>query len=153
VADRPRRTRWIAGVALSLLLAAIAYGIVVRPILAASTQIPNFELMKTYVRGLEAYKQQQGFYPERLSDAVRERPVFGHPIEIGQDLWGHPLSYRRDGGMFLLVSFGRDGTPDGTDYGSLTPSTVWRQDEAKACKNPDADQVVSEKGWLRACAK
>jgi hypothetical protein len=121
--------------------------------LAAITQIQNFELMKKYVRDLEAYRQKQGSYPDRLSEAVRERPVFGHPIEIGQDLWGHSLSYRKDGSGFLLVSFGRGGKPDGTDYGSLTPSEVWRKDEAEACKNPDADQVVSEKGWLRACAK
>ena len=150
MAKRRSPLLWMAAAAVFLVLAAGTYGALIRPMVLGFTQVQNLSLMHNYVWHLEEYKRAHGSYPERLGEATRERPVFGRPIEIGQDLWNHPLSYRKQGAGFLLVSFGRDGKPDGTDYEALRSSQT--QDETP-CRNPDADQIVSEKGWHRSCGK
>jgi hypothetical protein len=64
-----------------------------------------------------------------------------------RDAWGHPLRYFSDGSIFLLVSVGRDGEPDGTEYHELRKPG----EPVDICDHPDADVVVSDLGWHSVC--
>ena len=139
----------LVGAGLGLLMAG-AYGFIVRPAKLATTQVRNLNLMRSYVDSVTSYKERHGAYPDVLTAALREGPAFGSTAARGADLWGHPVLYRRDQDGFLLVSLGRDGKPDGTDYAALR-GAVERDEEP--CRNPDADQVFSDRGDLRTCGK
>jgi hypothetical protein len=115
-----------------------------------AAQIQNLSLMRGYREALETYRKHHGVYPDALQQAVRTPPVFGEPIKIGQDLWGHSISYERLPHGFLLVSLGRDGEPDGTDYVALRSLTG--SDESR-CKDFNADQIFSDRGEHRTCGK
>jgi hypothetical protein len=113
-------------------------------------QVQNLVLIREYEHGLEAHRARTGSYPVSLADAIQNQPVIGRPIPIGQDLWGNPMSYSRMADGFLLVSFGRDGKPDGTNYEQLRREG--KLDNAP-CHDVNADQIVSDRGEHRTCGK
>jgi hypothetical protein len=145
-----RRNRVLAVVAVLLTLSAAGYGFVIRPMQLAITQIQNFKLLDEYAEAIDASCARTRSYPEALREVMKKPPVYGRRIPIGEDMWGHPISYSRLADGYLLVSFGRDGMPDGTDYQKLRLEGV--QDE-RPCRNPDADVIFSDRGRHRTCGK
>ena len=121
----------------------------------AITQIDNFTLLQEYARAIDQHFAQSRSYPESLVAVMPKSPVRGRKIPIGEDMWGHPISYTRLPDGYLLVSFGRDGRPDGTDYNRMRSESVFQSaaQQEKPCRNPDADVVLSDRGAHRACAK
>jgi general secretion pathway protein G len=72
--------------------------------------------MEAIARALQAYALDHSGYPVdgTFGEAV-ERLVPAHlRAPIHTDAWGHPFTYRSDGGSFTLASPGPDGRP-GTD--------------------------------------
>ncbi len=119
--------------------------------LAGGHQISNMERARACVRQIDAYKTTHGRFPARLADAVEPR--------LNLDQWEHPFAYRSDGKKFILVSFGRDGSPDRDVYdywrsrnAAFTvyeaPEYVW-----SICGRPNADQIMSDLGEHRICGK
>jgi hypothetical protein len=137
-------------VAILLALSGAVYGYLIRPALLAVTQIDNLGLMRQYSRAIIDYRARSGQYPKALGDVMQKQPVVGRAIPIGEDMWGHPISYSELEDGFLLVSFGQDGRPDGTTYRELR--LKGGQDEGP-CRDPNADQIFSDRGEHRTCGK
>jgi hypothetical protein len=116
---------------------------------AFNDQINNLETFKSYGHCLQESRARDGVYPNALDDI---RGCFQYiNVSVGTDWWGNPVQYQSDGTKFVLISFGRDGKPDGLDPWNLrerndTPAPM-------TCGNPDADQVMSDLGFHRACFK
>jgi hypothetical protein len=109
----------------------------------------------------------------RLMDAVLEQSTSSRSLKIGvtfprtdledvladmrpngytgRDGYGHPLVYLSDGSYFLLISFGRDGQADGPNY--LTWKDKEHLSEQAGCRDVNADQVVTDRGFVRGCGK
>lgn len=144
---------WLVGVGLLVVATAVAFAFVWQPIQRHNLQIQNL----IYVRGLvddeiEEYHRAHGTYARSLETVLREMakdPQLRNRF-TKLDAWGHPMLYRSDGRQFLLVSFGRDGLPDGSDYVAMR--TAGKADNSP-CGNPDADIIFSDRGELRTCGK
>lgn len=105
--------------------------------------------MHFYVEALERHFERAGSYPANLIDSLDPSDIPGG-IAKGvplRDAWDHPLRYFSDGKIFLLVSVGRDGEPDGEEYYDLRR----RGEPRDICGEPDSDVVVSDLGWHVAC--
>jgi hypothetical protein len=150
VANPPTLARFYLAALIFLVVSGVVYGVVVRPFLLGMKQVQNLVSVREYARGLEAYRARAGSYPSTLAEAIQSQPVFGHPIPVGLDLWGNPISYSRVADGFLLVSYGRDGKPDGTNYEQLRREG--KLDNAP-CRDVNADQIVSDRGEHRTCGK
>jgi len=123
----------------------------VRPIQLGMKQVGNLVHMRGYVAALDDFREAHGRYPQTLKEASADTKLpQGERFVGGLDLWGHPVLYRSDGSTYLLVSFGRDGQPDGSDYAAMR--AVGRLDNSP-CGNPDADIIFTESGELRTCGK
>jgi hypothetical protein len=136
--------------------------------------------MRGYVNVLGDYRQEFGVFPSSLSDL--DLPSWIWATENNRDMWGHPLHYESTPAAFILVSFGRDGVPDGLDYWAMQASKVepgktcwwatvlragepvkkeqhcfeWDEDHVFSediCYAWNADQVFSNRGEHRACGK
>lgn len=59
------------------------------------------------------------------------------------------MLYLSDGRSFLLVAFGRDGLPDGTNYWAV----LQRENPVLSCRGLNSDQFVSDRGSHRRCGK
>jgi hypothetical protein len=112
-------------------------------------QINNLETFKSYKQCLDDTRARLGLYPSALND-LRECFRYGD-VRLGEDWWGNPLQFESDGTRFVLVSLGRDGAPDGLDPWSLR--LVDPKAMERTCGNPEADQVMSDRGFHRACTK
>jgi hypothetical protein len=108
--------------------------------------------------GVHSYAVQQFFnshgqYPATLEEAIR---ATGFPTRSGggRDFWGNQMIYRTDGRTFMIVSLGRSGRSDGTDFWKLVGTPVTDlQAEAHRCANPDAWAMVIGDDRSRACCK
>jgi len=141
----------VAAIAVLLLvaLATGGYWAMLRPRLLTGRQIRNHADCQAVDAYLRQYFESNRRYPAQLADALRPHP---RGLDLLTDTWGHPLLYESDGTMFLLVSYGRDGRPDGSDYRVLRAlgdlPNGWN-----ICGNYDADEVMSDLGWHRLCGK
>ncbi len=119
----------------------------IRPFLGRARQIENVVHFEALSRELVRCYEENGRYPADLHAALGHLDWFE-----GKDSWGNSLFYMSDAELFLLVSLGSDGRPDGTNYLNA------RKDNslpgfARPCENFEADQILSDKGWYRACGK
>ena len=130
-----------------LLLSSVCYAFVIRPFNLHGRQITDLVLCRDYVQFIVEYHEAHGQYPPTLLAAVQHDRFeqFGSL----RNAWGHPLEYQSDGSTFLLVSLGRDGKRDGSDYSALRANKAW----AKVCGDWNADQVFSDQGEHRICGK
>jgi hypothetical protein len=116
-----------------------AYAVAVRPRLLVMRQIANHADCQGWDAWIKGFRQEHGSYPTELPSRAIDR-------------WSHPLHYKRMADGYLLISFGRDGKPDGSDYLALRnlgdhPSGY------RICGQYDADEVMSDRGWHRVCGK
>ena len=123
-------------------------------------QVRTCTNMQILRRLLDSYRQKHGDYPTKIQEAVaasdlsaEARAYFAQRL----DLWGNPLHYERRTGGYILVSYGRDGVPDGLDYWSLrdtrtslrgTGPEYWR-----VCKDSRVDLIASDTLFHRCCGK
>jgi hypothetical protein len=115
----------------------------------AGKQADNDEVMLFYRKAVEDHREWAGTYPASLVDSVSPTSVprgiaKGIPL---RDAWGHPVRYYSDGTIYLLVSVGRDGEPETEDYHLMRSRAAARD----ICSEPDADVVVSDRGWHARC--
>lgn len=96
---------------------------------------------------VQRYRKQSGRFPGLLSEIVATPNQ-----DRLRDAWGHEFHYETRGDAFVLVSFGRDGEPDGTDYWALRGAGD-HPDDWQICGEFDRDEVVSDVGYLRVCGK
>jgi len=149
-----RRARRVVAVAHVSIAAAlwVIVGVNVYLFLLRGRQVRTYADMRTIVNYLDQYSGSHGRFPTQLSLALPSdlRSYFG------ADAWGHPYFYEAHTDSFVLVSFGRDGKPDVTDYWSYRQTApTYRQDPTSAnvaCLY-DADQIVSDRGWHQAAGK
>jgi hypothetical protein len=128
-------------------LATEEYFRLVRPFLSRGKQIGNVVFFRFCSVELDRHYEAHGEYPLDLSELLHGESWFD-----GKDRWGHPLLYLSDGTMYILVSTGRDGQPDGINY------LAARMEEppdgpSRKCSTFDADQILSDRGWYRGCGK
>ena len=94
---------------LGLLASAIAIGVIKSQVTAyqktARTDIATLE------SALELYQSKHGKMPQGLSALVPEKLV----KTLQPDPWGHPYVYTLENGDPVIVSYGADGAPGGTD--------------------------------------
>jgi general secretion pathway protein G len=82
---------------------------------AAQTQISNFE------SALDSYRLDVGEYPKTLEGLVENdsgRDSWAGPYirgELPKDPWGHDYFYQPGDKDFVLMSYGKDGTPGGQE--------------------------------------
>jgi hypothetical protein len=112
-------------------------------------QINNMMLGRSYCVELERQKQANGQYPSRLPSLTSDYPYQRLGIRDGYDYWGHEFHYESKGSAFILVSYGRDGVPDGLDSWKVREENK----RHKICGDWDADQVMSDQGEPRICGK
>ena len=127
----------------SLAAGAVAWGFILRPRLLVLRQVANHAACQAEEGRIRDYWQRFGVFPTTLEVAGTGEPL---------DAWGHRFHYESRGSSFILVSYGKDGQPDGGDY--------WRLREAgdhprgwNICGHFNEDEVMSDKGWHRICGK
>jgi general secretion pathway protein G len=82
---------------------------------AAQTQISNFE------SALDSYRLDVGEYPKTLEGLVENdsgRDSWAGPYirgELPKDPWGNDYFYQPGDKDFVLMSYGKDGTPGGKE--------------------------------------
>jgi len=103
-------------------------------------QVRNHALCQGVQGWIEGERERTGGYPSSL------------PTSESVDAWGHPLRYQKLADGYLLVSFGRDGKPDGSDYLALRALGDHPAGH-DICGAYDADEVMSDNGWHRLCGK
>jgi hypothetical protein len=122
------------------ILALAWYLFYLRPALIFLHQVQNHVRCTAAEYWVKQQHTQTGSYPNVL------RP------DLVTDAWGHPIQYTRLPDGYLIVSFGRDGKPDGSDYLALRSAGDHPAGDS-ICGHPDADEVLSDKGWHRLCGK
>src|SRR5262249_18790550 len=141
VSDKAKQVIIATGLA-AVVAGAVTCGFFVRPRLLYLRQLSNHEACRTEDRRIREYRERFGRFPKVLDEVS----VAGPPV----DGWGHDFHYESNGAAFVLVSFGRDGKPDGTDYWQLR-ETGDHPSGWNICGTFDADEVMSDTGWQRAC--
>lgn len=128
-------------------LGVIAYLFTLRPRLLEARQVRNHGLAQYAAALLETHLDAHGQLPDTLRDLKG-----ANAAALSVDAWGNPFHFESRGEAFILVSYGRDGEPDGTNYwklrdeGSHPPG--WR-----ICGDFDRDEVIADVGYLRVCGK
>src|SRR6266540_5338385 len=102
--------RGIPYVAAFVLIAAALYMWPIRPFLHGMRQVRTIADGRTISTLIEQYRERYGAYPAELAAAVPAAAV------ARGDGWGNRWVYVTDGSSFLLLSFGRDGRPERSDY-------------------------------------
>lgn len=129
--------------------AAAIYGGIVRPRLLGARQVYNHARCQGIDACVRQYFETAGRFPLTLGEAVPQALRAGDQVLDG---WGHEFLYKSDGKTFLLVSYGRDGKSDGSDYLALRASGNHPPGDS-ICGQYDADEVMSDVGWHRLCGK
>lgn len=139
----------ILGVLFAMIFFVVTYLSFFRPLLLRGSQISTHARASGLWKLLISYREKHGAYPLVLSDLVEVSAK--ESLEL-KDSWGNPLYFESDGTYFILVSYGRDGKPDGTDYHALRLEGEhppgW---DIKGQWN--ADLVYSDMGWHRLAGK
>ena len=131
---------------LLVLAAALYYFLVIRPALNRAHQVRSLADMNTIAALLREYKEENGEYPADLREAIPDR----YSPRILADGFNIPFYFESRDGGFILVSFGKDRKPDGTDYWALRDSSAPMESVAG---DFGADQVLSDHGWHREAGK
>ena len=134
----------------ALVGAVLVYAILLRPAFARGRQVRTCADMNTVATYLAAYRGANQAYPRRLAEAV---PVSA--AKLFRDGFGYLLHYESAEEGYVLVSFGRDGRPDTTDYWALRSALAVsaHTNPASVAGQPDADQVLTDLGWVRSGCK
>lgn len=144
---------WV-GVATALLVA----GKIIAGLFVGFTldhQLQNgVRLARKLPAAIEGFRAERGRLPDTLAELSARKPDLAR---LSRDVYDEPLHYDRRGEAFVLVSYGRDRRKDGDDYWKTRETAVMTRDAAPsrahfACRNPDADLVVSDRGLHHACA-
>ena len=139
--------RWVAGTILALTaLVVVVYFWQVRPAVGRSRQVRSLADMQTIGRCVDQYKKDHGVYPESLNLAIAAYSS----NTFSRDGFGGPYFYEARDGGFILVSFGAGGKPDGIDYWSLRNEAAPME---RVAGDFSADQVLSDRGWIREAGK
>ena len=117
-----------------------------------SVQINNLELFKSYRQLLRDFKSAHGEYPHYLMELPAGWRVQANGVPA-VDYWGYPLYFETRNDSYILISFGRDGKPDRLDYWGLRDGMEPTRSGVTICYDWDADQVVSDRGFHKACGK
>ena len=131
-----KRAAWV--VAAFLVAAAALYAWPVRPFLLGMRQVRAIADGRSIATFLEVYRAQHGTYPTHLAAALPEK------WRSIRDPWGNRWVYITDGSAFLLLSFGKDGRPDRTDY--RLPAGNGQAAYHRICGQWDRDQIISNLG-------
>lgn len=117
-----------------------------RPFDFRGRQIGDMVLLRHYRYVVDEFKKQHGIDPSTLEAAftLEDPPYF----KAMKDSWGHQLVYESDGGQFVLIAHGMDGTGDGPD--NLTRHSI---EARRVCGDWNADLVLSDAAELRTCGK
>ena len=143
------RNRILIGVVAAVILVGVAYGAVLRPRLLTARQVVNHARSHTLYSYVLDYNRDHNRYPLSLEQAI---PPERKDSAFSDDAWGNAFMYESDGATFLLVSYGRDGKPDGSDYNTIRRLGDHPPDY-DICGAYDADEVMSDNGWHRICGK
>jgi hypothetical protein len=114
-------------------------------------QVHNLEIARSYQRQITAHRDALGRYPESLPRLIEDPWIEGEGH--GQDRWGNDLLYSSGGDWFILVSFGRDGKPDGIDYWEQRSRLANDRGRVDICGKPNRDQVLTDLGFAQCCGK
>ena len=129
----------------------------VAPFVARVRQVKTTADMQSLCAILQSYHERHGTYPPRLVNAVEESGLALESLIYFRqtvDAWGHRLLYETHGGTgFVLVSYGRDGVPDNTDYWWIRSIFTSHRYALEACRNADADIIASDVDFHRTCGK
>ena len=139
--------KWLLRITVVLVvLAAALYFLQIRPTLNRAHQVRSLADMNTIAALLREYRDQHGEYPADLREALPDR----YSSRILADGFNTPFHFESRDGGFILVSFGKDGKPDGTNYWLLRDSSAPMESVAG---DFSADQVLSDHGWHREAGK
>lgn len=130
-----------------------AYATVVRPAYLRGMQVRNLTIMRDYAAILDHFHEAHGQFPRSVREAASDwRPNWDTTgFYLGcLDNWGNSVIYIPTDGGYLLLSFGHDGRPDGSDYVAMRARAEL---DDSACRDVDVDQVLSDRGEHRACGK
>lgn len=137
----------IVCIALAALLGLEEYFRWIGPFLKWQNQVANAANFGTVRGELIEYYEDHGEYPMNLADGVEKLSWFD-----GRDSWGNRILYMSDGRIFIMVSLGKDGRPDGTNYlAARLKAPIYDSDPA--CSEFKTDQILTDRGWYRACGK
>ena len=135
---------------IALLVGAIVLLLVARRHMLWATQVQNLIAGRSYVTIIDEYRDTSGVLPSSLSQL--DLPAWA--TEDHLDAWGRPFVYEVKSDGFVLVSYGRDGLPDGTDYWGIRDTSAQKgRSYQNICYEWDADQLFSDLGGHRACGK
>lgn len=108
-------------------------------------QVRNLESMTEVARSIEELMGETGEYPVSLNlvSAGLSR----------NDWWGRRLHFQSSGSTFVLVSYGRDGIPNGQDYWAMRRQFLESERIVNTCGDWAADQVLTDLGFVQVCGK
>jgi hypothetical protein len=148
--ESAKRKLAIAG--LSLFVVSVVYvGYRVWRFLSVMKQHANAVNARLSESAISSYRAEHGRLPATLVEAEYRKDR-----RVQFDEYGRAYLYEKQGEAFILVSYGRDGKPDGTDYWSLREQPMpehpnFEVGQYSICGHFDADMVISDRGVHRAC--
>jgi len=144
--------RWLGVVASLLIAVKIVMGLFAG--FTLDHQVQNgVRLARKLPPAMERFQVNRGKLPNSLAELSAWSPDLA---QITKDVYAEPLHYSARGDAFVLVSYGRDRRPDGSDYWNTRETRAVVRDAPVsrshfACRDPDADLVVSDRGLHTAC--
>jgi hypothetical protein len=138
-----------AGIVLLVLMAAL---VPLNHLRLQFTQVGTYCDMTAFVMWLDEYHKENGQYPSSLPDALPDEYLG----LCGSDRWGNPYFYESSPEGFVLVSYGKQGEADLDDYCELRASLPDGTGDSREVENavnvlgqPEADQIVTDRGWYQ----
>lgn len=118
-------------------------------------QVQNgLRLVRKISPAIERFQISRGRLPSSLAELSASSPDLE---QLAKDAYDEPLHYVARDEAFVLVSYGRNRRPDGSNYWSTRETRAVVRDTPIsrshfACRDPDADLVVSDRGLHNACS-
>jgi hypothetical protein len=148
-----RFRRILVGIVTLVAVATASWALVLRAMKLRGDQVMNCSELGVHSEAVQRFHQSHGRYPASLEEAIQSSG-FSTRNGAGRDIWGNQMIYQTDGNAFMIVSLGKDGRSDATDFWALvgTPVADWKAEEVR-CGNPNAYAMVSGNNRTRACCK